>query len=307
MGSRAGVLKLVKPCPAGCGRRCLASADACYSCRRGIAPPGTSRSCATCGRLLRNVRVATRCQSCIRRDQHVSGALAKAYAHRGDRWMSEELDQLRAMAGTYSAKQIGAKIGRSVHAVHVRAHMMGVYLQTDDWTLRRLRMLFGTWEVTIERAWIRGGLLKARKLPAGDHCLRGEWRIREADIEEFIVSCPWAYDAARMVPQSHRLALLAQRVQQRETWIVGAEAIAQRFGLSTAAVQRWCTQGVIPHKRRAVGQGARNGHLVVRERDVERAAEEIRRRRTEARAAIQANLLSTMARRRAAGKQAAAA
>jgi hypothetical protein len=233
---------------------------------------------------MQRVRLRRRCWGCISRERHRNGAFREGQARRADRWSREEEDQLRVMAGRFTAAQIGERIGRSAGAVHVRASFLGVYLQTDDWTLRRLRILFGSWEPTIERAWIRTGLLKATKLPPGEHCLRGEWRIREADVERFILDCPWAYDAASMFPQSHRMAQLAARVQQREVWIVGAEAIGERLGLSAAAVHRWCVAGVIPHYRRAIGQGARGGHFVVRERDLEAAREEIARRHQASRA-----------------------
>lgn len=274
MGTRTGGLKSVKPCPEGCGRRCPLDADQCRFCRLGVPLDGI-RICEECGGRMTRVRIRRRCWGCIARERHRNGAFREAIAHRADRWSREEEEQLRLMASRYTAAQIGERIGRSADAVHVRAHLLGVYIQTEDWTLSRLRKLFGTWEPTIERAWIRTGLLKASKLPPGHHCLRGEWRIREADLERFILDYPWAYDAAVMVPQSHRLAHLARRVQQREAWLVGAEEIGNRLGISAKAVFRWTHAGLIPHYRRAIGQGARSGHLVMRECDLDAAGEAI--------------------------------
>jgi DNA-binding CsgD family transcriptional regulator len=224
------------------------------------------------------VRLRRRCGGCTARERHRAGMFREANARRADRWTREEQELLRLMAGRYTAAQIGERLGRSADAVHVRAHLLGVYLQTEDWTLHRLSRLFGAWEPTIERAWIRSGMLQARKLGPGEHCRRGEWRIREADVERFILDYPWAYDAAVMVPQSHRLAQLARRVQQREGWLVGAEAIGNRLGISAKAVFRWTAAGLIPHYRRAIGQGARSGHLVMREGDLDVAREAIARR-----------------------------
>lgn len=256
--------------------------------------------CAECGRTMHHVKTRTRCNACIVRENWRNGAFANIGSRRGDRWTPEEEDLLRAMAGSTTAAQIAEKLGcRTRNAVHMRAHELGVYLQTDDWTLRRVRQLFGTWEPTVTRAWINTGLLKARRLPPGGHCLRGEWRIREADLEAFILDCPWAYDASVMAPQSHRLAQLARRVQRRDPWVTIDQAV-EYIGVSRTAIVRWCHLSVIAFRRRAVGQGGRQGHMVIREADLPEARETILRRQVAARQQIRDNIAAFNARRRAA-------
>jgi hypothetical protein len=245
-----------------------------------------------------HVRQRTRCQSCITAEGWRLGKFSNAGRIRADRWTPEEDDLLRAMAGSLTAAQIASKLGcRTRLAVYMRAHYLGVYIQTEDWSLRRLRQLFGTWEPTIEHAWIGAGLLKARKLEPGDHCRQGEWRIREADVEAFILDCPWAYDATLMVPQSHRLAQFAARVQRRDPWVTIDEAMVY-LGMSRSAVTRWCHNGVIAFKRCNVGhRGGVHGTMVIRAADLPAAKEAILVRQ---RSYWQATIAAIADRRRAA-------
>lgn len=251
--------------------------------------------------------VCGECRACHTRRNWRAGCFAAIGSKRGDRWTPEEEGELRAMAGRFTAAEIAHRLGcRTSAAVHVRAHALGVYIQTEDWTQHRICQLFGAWEGTAARAWFASGLIVGYRLPPGAGCRQGEWRVREADLEAFILDCPWAYDATRMVPQTHRLAQLARRVQRRDPW-VGIDEVRAYVGGSRGAMVRWCHNGVIPFKRRHVSgkRGGRSGHIVVRAADLPAARETILQRQREARAFIQANLLDTMRQRRAATRRAA--
>lgn len=296
-----------KPCPKGCGRNCDKGSVMCRPCRRGVpvevaSPPGPP--CAECGRPMRHVRTRTRCRSCIVRENWRLGKFANIARERWDRWTLEEDERLRQMAGHFYAYEIADALTREFHttrtqhAVSIRAHVLEVYLWIDAWTQNRLCHLFNANWATVRKRWLDSGLLPSSRLTRGRGCRQGEWRVKDADLEAFIRTCPWAYDASKMQPESHRLVRLARDLQRRDPWVEGAEAMAY-LGISQTAFTRWCHVGVIPCKRRSVGiQGGRGGSFVVRAADLPEALRTIRERQLAARQFIKTNLQTVMAERR---------
>src|SRR3954468_4452340 len=258
-----GAARALHDCQNGCGRQTYKSFPSCYYCKNGVVALGEQRSCDSCGRVMKRVFRRRTCTSCTTRARHASGGFR--YAPRGDRWTPVELDELRSMAGKYTVKEIANRIGRTIDAVYTRAHMIGVYLDTQDWSLARLSVLFGTDERTIKRTWIKTGILPCRKVDVRTKS-GGEWRFRDADIELFILTRPWEYDAEIMCPRTHRLVQLARRVQRRDPWL-RMHDVAQRFSLSTPSIRRFCLSGLIPFQRRTVGMGGIGGKIVIREAD----------------------------------------
>lgn len=272
-----------------------------------------NRPCAECGRIMRNAVNRVRCQSCITSQNHREGCFDGSQIKRADHWTVEDNALIQAMAGNpIGAQGIVdelARLGRSrsIHAVRVQAARLEVYIQPVDWSQHRICQLFGSWEHTIARVWFESGLMPAYRLPLGVGCRQGEWRVKEADLETFIRTKPWAFDATRMRPETHRLARLAMDIQRRDPWLTAIEA-RRYLGLSYGALWRWCQKGVVPYRRRSVNmQGGANGQgcIVIRAADLPWARDEIERLRRIARQELTANLQEGLRRKRAQLKVAA--
>lgn len=260
-----------KECPKGCGRRTTLPRDQCHDCELGRVPEHVIRWCP-CGNAIGWATVTGLCRPCRTRQMHASGTLKGKT--RKDVWIPAEDDAIRNLAGTHTPEEIGADIGRATASVHTRARKLGVSLRMDYWSLQRVSKLFDFEFHSVKRAWIDPGLLVARKVEGRSR--HGGWRIEEADIEDFIRRCPWAYDANRMVPRFHRLTQLAKAVQKRDPWVLKPEA-AEYLGISPFRVGTYCALGLIPHQRsRTTGIGGGvGGQLMFRVADLPAAKETI--------------------------------
>jgi hypothetical protein len=240
-----------------------------------------------------------RCRSCHARRAWAEGRHATDAQKRWNRWRPEEEDFLRThanhpdgargIAADYARAFPGHK--RSIRAIYKRAGQLGIYVYSDEWTLKQLTALFGGHAHSISRHWLQTGLLPGRKLPPGRGTQYGEWRVAETDLETFIRSCLWAFDASLMRPATHRLARLAMDLQRRDPWWPG-DIAAPALGLAQSTWCRWCQEGVIPAKRRHVGiVGGVHAAWVMRAADVPAAIEAIQQRRREAREFLTTNLV----------------
>ncbi len=201
------------------------------------------------------------------------------------------------MADRCSAREIATELGRSIDAVYTRAHILNVYLEKSDWSLDRLSTLFAVDERTIKKAWINTGILPFRRVDGGARF--PEWRFREEEIERFIHERPWAYDAGIMIPRTHRLVQMAQRIHRRDPWIPFEDA-AQRMEMSRSALWRYCRAGLVPFQRRAGGQGGVGGKIVIRESDIPAAMERCRQHYEDYREGKRRQMLVFVAARKAA-------
>lgn len=287
MGTVQGALKSKTDC--ACGRRMPISKPMCYACKKGWPKPGEVRRCARCKIGMRNCKEAIKCRRCWQIERWQRGVFANART--GMEWTPAEDAALLASAGRIAPSEIGKQIGRSIPAVHKRAQILGVYLTTLDWTARRVSMLFGAGERTVAYRWISTGMLKASKTAARQSKRNGEYRIKEQDLERFILDCPWAYDPAVMKPETHRLAQLAKRVYRRDPWLTTTE-VAGRLGVSSSSVWAWYVKGVIPAKERWVG---RAGRYVVSESSLPAVVEAVEARRAKARGAAKQSVLRARA------------
>lgn len=252
------------------------------------------RPCSECG--VHPGRGAGLCRGCSTRKSWRDGKFAHIAEKRGDRWLPEEDDLLRHMAGRFDARAITlefARIGRvrSEAAIKRHAGQLGVSLWWNDWTLNEVARLFCASYRTIRSAWIDTGLLAAQRRPGRGRAADGEWRIREVDIETLIRTCPWVYDSAKLQPQSHRLARLAREIQLRDPWLRVAD-VARALGVTPGCVVRLCEKGVIPSQRRRVNVqgGGPPGAFVVRACEMVGLQEALAERRVRARDVISRNL-----------------
>lgn len=216
-----------------------------------------------------------KCRSCTTRKAHADGKYLNVRP-RCDRWLPEDDDLVRAMAGcTGGASQIAAELKRlgrprSVSAVWSRAGNLGVYLLADYWGCDRVASFFGVHWVSVRQHWLETGLLRSKRRPPGCGSKRGDWEVSEADVATFIRTCPWAYDA-RTIKAHHPLADLARQIQRRDPWLSAHEA-ARELGISVNSFWRWCRMGAVPYQRRLHS-------FVIRASDVRDAADEIESRR----------------------------
>jgi hypothetical protein len=136
---------------------------------------------------------------------------------------------------------------------------------------------------------------------AGAHCSRGEFRVRESEVERFIREYPWAYDPSAMFPRMHRLARIARSVHQRNPWWTLTES-AQVLEINRRVLYRWVKRGLVAHKRRflAAGGGQGGGVMVFQASDLRGLSEEIQRCQREAAAGRTQTLLAFQSTQRAA-------
>lgn len=192
-----------------------------------------------------------------------------------DCWTAEQEAWLRRHAGTMPIDELAAAISaefgvpRNEHALRIRAKLLEISLWVRGWSMGDVERLFRVDHRVIVRWWITPGLLIGRRWSG-----RGPnagWWFEEADVERFIRSSPWAYDAARMAP-GHRLTLLATVTHRADPWL-SREELAKYLGTSKMPIKTAMARGLIPHKRRYGAGGL--GECRIRAADFASIAEKL--------------------------------
>jgi hypothetical protein len=252
-----------------------------------------------------DTRQCGHCRSCEVRRRWREGVYARAPERRWNAWTPAEDARLRGLAGTMYADEIAAildkefRTKRTQGAVQMRAQKLDVVLCLETWwSLSRVGRLFGLdgSSDTIVRNWVATGLLPAEHLPRGRGCWRGEWRVAQADLETFIRTRPWAYDAAQMRPRSHPLAQLGRDLQRRNPWVT-TEDVARYTGIGIGAVRHWVKVGVVPHHWRGIN--SHGGMVVISAALLPQIADLIAGGRRESEARRRTTFAVTIARRNA--------
>lgn len=126
------------------------------------------------------------------------------------RWTADEEALLSDKYGIVADAVLARKLARTVDAIHVRAARLGVPRSGNFYTAVRAGAALGVDSKTVV-AWIRAGLLNARKAPYKIGGRGRPWRILPQDLEAFVKTHPERLDLRRM-PVGYLRTLLRRQV-----------------------------------------------------------------------------------------------
>lgn len=159
-------------------------------------------------------------------------------------WSPTEIAFLRRNAGTMSAPEAAAALGRSQKGVESKATKLGLSWrvprhieQHRGYTAQDVARLLGLHHADV-RSWLRGGYLRGtqRLTRAGRY---RRWRIELDALEDFLTTYRWLYQPERITDRVWRAYVDALPT---ERYLTCAEA-ARELCLSVAAVQASIARG----------------------------------------------------------------
>ena len=177
-------------------------------------------------------------------------------------WGQEEDEFLRANLGILSEEAIGAALGRTATAVHLRwKRDLGLPAPSKTpgyLTANRAARTLGV-DVHAVCRWIERGWLPARLLPFRN---RRVWRIREEDLKRFIIKPEhWILFRPERVRDPALARLVALAVERwGDEWLTPGQ-VAEMHGVDRRDVNRFIHAGKLP--------GVKWGNWWVRRSDAE--------------------------------------
>ena len=196
------------------------------------------------------------------------------------RWDSWELEQLRAMAGRMTIREIVAALNREFAGLRPprnengvviagRRHGVDLVLRTAL-SLREVERILHA-DHRMIRKWIDQGLLTGRQFHPG-LCGSG-WAVEPEDLRRFLEEHSYAYDWTVMPRSPWRT--LAETVALRTRWRTRSDLAAY---LGYASLTFWKNHHAwIPHKRRWHNSAPNQGSALIRADDFPAIEAAIRR------------------------------
>jgi hypothetical protein len=178
-----------------------------------------------------------------------------------NKWTFQEDQLIRALAGIETRDEIARRcqaesgLQRSAHAIENRARKLGIYTGREMWTASALIKVFGVGRATVQ-AWVAAGQLECK--PWGPSVQVSS----AAQVEAFIRSCPWLYDASCMA--RGRFKQLAEVIQKRDPWW-DTRRVIKETGIPRHMLKRLREGGLLDSRRRP---GPNGGYVMYRAIDV---------------------------------------